>query len=172
MLRRFSPEKTMTRKRRAFHADRGLLGRYSAHCSPHVQRSSSVLLRRALLFMSFFGDVSMKSMMLWAFDQMINPVLLASPCSSWREFFWVEAGSQRSFGLCRRFHRSHKRRAGSSLRCYMRNNRCYFRKRFHWSGCYRSHYDTQDGRTRVSQRLLHIVACCSSFLAFSYLRAP
>jgi C4-dicarboxylate transporter DctM subunit len=33
----------------------------------------------ALLFMSFFGDVSMKSMMLWAFDQMINPVLLASP---------------------------------------------------------------------------------------------
>ncbi len=33
----------------------------------------------ALLFMSFFGEVSMKSMMLWAFDQMINPVLLASP---------------------------------------------------------------------------------------------
>ena len=33
----------------------------------------------ALLFMSIFGDVSMKSMMLWAFDQMINPVLLASP---------------------------------------------------------------------------------------------
>ncbi len=33
----------------------------------------------ALLFMSLFGDVSMKSMMLWAFDQMINPVLLASP---------------------------------------------------------------------------------------------
>jgi tripartite ATP-independent transporter DctM subunit len=33
----------------------------------------------ALLFMSIFGDVSMRSMMLWAFDQMINPVLLASP---------------------------------------------------------------------------------------------
>lgn len=33
----------------------------------------------ALLFMSIFSDVSMKSMMLWAFDQMINPVLLASP---------------------------------------------------------------------------------------------
>ena len=33
----------------------------------------------ALLFMSIFGGVSMKSMMLWGFNQMINPVLLASP---------------------------------------------------------------------------------------------
>ena len=33
----------------------------------------------ALLFMAVMGDVSMKSMTLWAFDQMINPVLLASP---------------------------------------------------------------------------------------------
>ncbi|MDR3332929.1 MAG: TRAP transporter large permease [Synergistaceae bacterium] len=33
----------------------------------------------ALLFMSVFGEVSMRSMTLWAFDQMINPVLLASP---------------------------------------------------------------------------------------------
>ena len=32
----------------------------------------------ALLFMSIFGGVSMKSMMLWGFNQMINPVLLAS----------------------------------------------------------------------------------------------
>ncbi|WHH58226.1 TRAP transporter large permease [Petroclostridium sp. X23] len=33
----------------------------------------------ALLFMVLFGDVSMKSMMLWGFNQMISPVLLASP---------------------------------------------------------------------------------------------
>lgn len=33
----------------------------------------------ALLFMALFGDVSMKSMMLWGFNQMISPVLLASP---------------------------------------------------------------------------------------------
>ena len=33
----------------------------------------------ALLFMSIFGDVSMKSMMLWGFNQMISPILLASP---------------------------------------------------------------------------------------------
>ncbi|MDR1885169.1 MAG: TRAP transporter large permease [Synergistaceae bacterium] len=33
----------------------------------------------ALMFMSVFGEVSMRSMTLWAFDQMINPVLLASP---------------------------------------------------------------------------------------------
>lgn len=33
----------------------------------------------ALLFMVVFGDVSMKSMMLWGFNQMISPVLLASP---------------------------------------------------------------------------------------------
>ncbi|MBA1335743.1 MAG: TRAP-type C4-dicarboxylate transport system, large permease component [Firmicutes bacterium] len=33
----------------------------------------------ALLFMSIFGGVSMKSMMLWGFNQMISPVLLASP---------------------------------------------------------------------------------------------
>jgi tripartite ATP-independent transporter DctM subunit len=33
----------------------------------------------ALLFMAIFGDVSMKSMMLWGFNQMISPVLLASP---------------------------------------------------------------------------------------------
>ncbi len=29
--------------------------------------------------MSIFGEVSMKSMMLWAFSQIISPVLLASP---------------------------------------------------------------------------------------------
>ena len=33
----------------------------------------------ALLFMSVFGDISMKSMMLWAFSQVTSPVLLASP---------------------------------------------------------------------------------------------
>lgn len=33
----------------------------------------------ALLFMSVFGGVSMKSMMLWSFSQAISPVLLASP---------------------------------------------------------------------------------------------
>lgn len=33
----------------------------------------------ALLFMSIFGGVSMKSMMLWGFNQIISPVLLASP---------------------------------------------------------------------------------------------
>lgn len=33
----------------------------------------------ALLFMSIFGGVSMKSMMLWGFSQIISPVLLASP---------------------------------------------------------------------------------------------
>ncbi|PAB58483.1 TRAP transporter large permease [Anaeromicrobium sediminis] len=33
----------------------------------------------ALMFMSIFGGVSMKSMMLWAFNQMISPILLASP---------------------------------------------------------------------------------------------
>lgn len=33
----------------------------------------------ALMFMSFFGNISMKSMMLWGFSQMINPVLLATP---------------------------------------------------------------------------------------------
>jgi C4-dicarboxylate transporter DctM subunit len=33
----------------------------------------------ALLFMTFFSNVSMKSLMLWGFNQMINPVLLASP---------------------------------------------------------------------------------------------
>lgn len=33
----------------------------------------------ALLFMSVFGDISMKSMMLWAFGQITSPVLLASP---------------------------------------------------------------------------------------------
>lgn len=33
----------------------------------------------ALLFMALFGDVSTKSMMLWGFNQMISPVLLASP---------------------------------------------------------------------------------------------
>ncbi|WZL72317.1 TRAP transporter large permease [Clostridiaceae bacterium 35-E11] len=33
----------------------------------------------ALLFMSVFGGVSMKSMVLWAFNQSISPVLLASP---------------------------------------------------------------------------------------------
>ena len=33
----------------------------------------------ALCFMAVFGDVSMRSMTLWAFDQLINPVLLASP---------------------------------------------------------------------------------------------
>ena len=33
----------------------------------------------ALAFMAIFGDVSMKSMMLWGFNQMISPILLASP---------------------------------------------------------------------------------------------
>lgn len=33
----------------------------------------------ALFFMSVFGGVSMKSMMLWGFSQMLNPILLASP---------------------------------------------------------------------------------------------
>ena len=33
----------------------------------------------ALMFMTFFGDLSMKSMMLWGFNQMISTVLLASP---------------------------------------------------------------------------------------------
>lgn len=33
----------------------------------------------ALLFLSFFGNVSMASMMMWGFNQMINMVLLASP---------------------------------------------------------------------------------------------
>jgi len=33
----------------------------------------------ALAFMAIFGDVSMKSMMLWGFNQIISPVLLASP---------------------------------------------------------------------------------------------
>ena len=33
----------------------------------------------ALAFMVVFGDVSMKSMMLWGFNQIISPVLLASP---------------------------------------------------------------------------------------------
>ncbi|MCK5763158.1 MAG: TRAP transporter large permease [Clostridiales bacterium] len=33
----------------------------------------------ALAFMAIFGGVSMKSMMLWGFNQMISPVLLASP---------------------------------------------------------------------------------------------
>lgn len=33
----------------------------------------------ALLFMVLFGDVSMKSMLLWVFNQAISPVLLASP---------------------------------------------------------------------------------------------
>ncbi|MBN1333877.1 MAG: TRAP transporter large permease [Synergistales bacterium] len=33
----------------------------------------------ALMFMYLFGDLSMKSLMLWGFNQMINPVLLASP---------------------------------------------------------------------------------------------
>ncbi len=33
----------------------------------------------ALLFMAIFADVSMKSMMLWGFNQAISPVLLASP---------------------------------------------------------------------------------------------
>lgn len=33
----------------------------------------------ALMFMAIFGEVSMKSMMLWGFNQMISPVLLASP---------------------------------------------------------------------------------------------
>lgn len=33
----------------------------------------------ALLFMAVFGGVSMKSMMLWGFSQIISPVLLASP---------------------------------------------------------------------------------------------
>lgn len=33
----------------------------------------------ALLFLSFFGQVSMASMMMWGFNQMINMVLLASP---------------------------------------------------------------------------------------------
>ena len=33
----------------------------------------------ALLFMSIFGGVSMKSMMLWGFSSTISPVLLASP---------------------------------------------------------------------------------------------
>ncbi len=33
----------------------------------------------ALMFMSIFGDLSMKSMMLWGFNQMTSSVLLASP---------------------------------------------------------------------------------------------
>ena len=33
----------------------------------------------ALMFMAIFGDVSMKSLMLWGFNQMISPILLASP---------------------------------------------------------------------------------------------
>jgi tripartite ATP-independent transporter DctM subunit len=33
----------------------------------------------ALMFMAIFADVSMKSMMLWGFNQAISPVLLASP---------------------------------------------------------------------------------------------
>lgn len=33
----------------------------------------------ALMFMAVFGDVSMKSLMLWGFNQMISPILLASP---------------------------------------------------------------------------------------------
>lgn len=33
----------------------------------------------ALMFMAVFADVSMKSMMLWGFNQAISPVLLASP---------------------------------------------------------------------------------------------
>ena len=33
----------------------------------------------ALLFMSIFGGVSMKSMMLWSFSQIVSPILLASP---------------------------------------------------------------------------------------------
>ena len=33
----------------------------------------------ALLFMALFMDVSMKSLMVWDFNQMINTVLLASP---------------------------------------------------------------------------------------------
>lgn len=33
----------------------------------------------ALAFMAIFGDVSMKSMMLWGFNQMISPILIASP---------------------------------------------------------------------------------------------
>lgn len=33
----------------------------------------------ALAFMAIFGDASMKSMMLWGFNQMISPVLVASP---------------------------------------------------------------------------------------------
>lgn len=31
------------------------------------------------MFMAIFGGVSMKSMMLWGFNQTISPVLLASP---------------------------------------------------------------------------------------------
>ncbi|WZL74158.1 TRAP transporter large permease subunit [Clostridiaceae bacterium 35-E11] len=33
----------------------------------------------ALVFMAIFGGASMKSMMLWGFNQMISPVLVASP---------------------------------------------------------------------------------------------
>ncbi len=33
----------------------------------------------ALMFMAIFGDISMKSLMLWGFNQMISPILLASP---------------------------------------------------------------------------------------------
>ncbi len=33
----------------------------------------------ALLFMTFFADISMKGLLLWGFNQVINPILLTIP---------------------------------------------------------------------------------------------
>lgn len=46
----------------------------------------------ALLFLSLFGDVSMKTMLIWVFSQSTGTVPWPVPYSSWRERIWAAAG--------------------------------------------------------------------------------
>lgn len=58
----------------------------------------------ALFFMALFGDVHMKSLMLWAYSQMISPVLLASPLFILAGTFMGGSGvARRLLDLCDAF---------------------------------------------------------------------
>lgn len=58
----------------------------------------------ALMFMAIFGDVSMKSMMLWAYSQSIGTVLLASPLFILAGTFMGGSGvAKRLLDLCDAF---------------------------------------------------------------------
>ncbi|MFR5011835.1 MAG: TRAP transporter large permease subunit [Acutalibacteraceae bacterium] len=97
----------------------------------------------ALLFLSLFGDVSMKTMLIWVFSQSTGTVLLASPLFILAGTYMGGSGISKTLaGLCRRICGSHQIRPGRGGCSCVRHYGSHIRKRIYGRGSYRPHHDS------------------------------